>query len=238
MPKLSAILLILLRKIILGFMSINIPRVWVFILLLVSIFTIDTNRVFSQDDKAQAVIQASQSFFLGLRDISIDFSYEVKGVSAIYGVQNGTLHIKKARYVLTMEDQETYCDTKNIWVYLPKRNEYMVFDMGEWTYGNIMQLIYSMYFYSSDTEYKGIETLDDGSRAHKVRFLMNDPNINYTSAYAWYDTSSKLLTRVTFLDRSRRQRTYSFYNLRYNSGLSNDTFVFYPREYPGIKLRR
>lgn len=196
------------------------------------------NHSYAQDSRATEVIQQAQSFYLGLRDMTVDFSYEVKGISARKVVQRGTLQLKKARYILRMKEQETYCDTRRIWVYLPGNNEYMVFDMGEWTYGNIMQLMYSMYFYNSDISYQGLESLNDGSRAHKIRFLMNDPNVNYSSAYAWYDESTHLLTRVIFLDRNKRQRSFTFSNLRYNSNISNDEFIFRPQNYPGIELRR
>lgn len=191
-----------------------------------------------QDKKAEEIIQASQDFYFNLEDMEIDFSYLVKGISSRQRIQRGSIQIKQAKYVMKMREQETFCDGKRIWVYLPGVNEYMVFSMGEWTYGNIMQLIYSMYFSPSKKDYQGIELLDDGTRTHKIRFLMKSSDLNYSTAYAWYDEETKLLAKVTFLDRQRRQRTFSFSNLRYNMGVPNETFVFRPQNYPGIELRR
>jgi len=191
-----------------------------------------------QDKRAEEIIKASQDFYYNLEDMEIDFSYLVKGISSRQRIQRGSIQIKKAKYVMKMREQETFCDGSRIWVYLPGVNEYMVFSMGEWTYGNIMQLIYSMYFSPSEKAYQGIEMLEDGTRTHKIRFLMKSSDLNYSTAYAWYDEETKLLAKVTFLDRQRRQRTFSFSNLRYNRGVPNETFVFRPQNYPGIELRR
>ena len=95
-----------------------------------------------------------------------------------------------------------------------------------------------MYYTKTIKEYHGIETLSDGSRAHKVRFNMLDPSVDYSTAYAWYDVSSYLVSRVTFLDRAKRQRSFSFSNLKYNMGLPDDIFEFNPQNYPGIELRK
>jgi len=219
-------------------MKIKMPILWAFQFIFILGFMLNGKDSFSQGITAQEIIQQSQNFYYGLKDMTVDFSYEVKGVSARHTLQKGTLQIKKARYVLKMNDQETYCDTRRIWVYLPQNNEYMMFSMGDWTYGNIMQLIYSMYFHHSDVDYQGEEVLRDGSRTHKIRFQMTDPKVSYSTAYAWYNESTKLLDRIVFLDRNKRQRIFTFYNLRFNTNLDNDIFVFRPQNYPGIELRR
>lgn len=192
----------------------------------------------AQDRKAQEVVDLSQVFYTTMDDISMDFTYEVVGVSSRQSLQRGTIQLKEVKYLVKMEEQETYFDTQKISVYFPQRNEYMNFSLSDWNYGNIMQMILSMYYTETVKEYHGIETLSDGSRAHKVRFNMLNSNVDYSTAYAWYDVSSYLVSRVTFLDRSKRQRSFSFSNLRYNIGLDDEIFEFNPQEYPGIVLRK
>lgn len=211
---------------------------WVLELIPIFAFLIFPTTIHAQDWKAQEVVDLSQDFYTTADDISMDFTYEVVGVSSRQSKQRGTIQLKEVKYLVKMKEQETYFDTHKICVYFPQRNEYMNFAVNDWTYGNIMQLILSMYYTKTTKEYHGIETLSDGSRAHKVRFNMLDPSVDYSTAYAWYDVSSYLVSRVTFLDRAKRQRSFSFSNLKYNIGLPDDIFEFDPQNYPGIELRK
>ncbi|MEL6251229.1 MAG: outer membrane lipoprotein carrier protein LolA [Bacteroidota bacterium] len=194
--------------------------------------------LFSQDKRAEEIINQSRDFYYTVKDMSMDFTYEVKGITARQALQKGTLKLKRTQYQLRMREQETYCDGRKVWVFIPATNEYMVFAQGEWTYGNIMQLFYSMYYSPSEKSYMGEEIDLNGSRLHKIRFRMLDPDHNYSTAYAWYFDQNKLLSKVTYVDRQRRQRTFSFYNLKLNSGLGDNDFIFRPQNYPGIELRR
>lgn len=192
----------------------------------------------AQDNRAQEVVDRSQAFYQTADNISMDFTYEVQGISQRKKLERGTIQLKGYMYAVKMGDQEIYFDTQRIWVYFPQRNEYMVFSENDWSYGNVMSFILSMYFTKTHKDYQGIETLRDGSRAHKVRFSMLDSDVAYSIAYAWYDESSFLVSRVTFLDRYKRQKSFNFSNLKHNLELDNENFTFKPQDHPGIELLR
>lgn len=211
---------------------------WVSILIFSVGFVSSPNSIRAQDKKADEVVDRSQSFYQTADNISMDFTYEVKGISKRKPLERGTIMLKGFMYAVKMADQEIYFDTKKIWVYFPGRNEYMVFAENDWSYGGVMQLILSMYFTRTKKDYHGIETLQDGSRAHKVRFSMLDPKVDYSTAYAWYDEASFLVSRVTFLDRYKRQRSFNFSNLQHDQDLDIELFTFRPQDHPGIVLRK
>ncbi|MEM6805632.1 MAG: outer membrane lipoprotein carrier protein LolA, partial [Bacteroidota bacterium] len=214
------------------------PYIWFLFFLVAPGFILEENANGDQDNKAEQIVAASRSGYYKTRDMSLDFVYEVKGVTSRLSRQKGTLKLQQKKYVLKMREQETYCDGNKVWVYLPRYNEYMVFNYGEWSYGSVMSLFYSMYYGPSEKTYQGLELQDDGRKAHKIRFRMSNQSPYFSTAYAWYAEKTNQLTRVTFLDRRRRQRSFFFSNRKINSGFNQGIFVFHPEDHPDIELRR
>ena len=214
------------------------PYIWFLLFVVASGFEVEEKTDFYQDNKAEQIVAASRSNYYKTRDMSLDFIYEVKGVTARQSRQRGTLKLQQRKYVLKMREQETYCDGKRVWVYLPNYNEYMVFKYGDWSYGSILNLFYSMYYGPSEKTYQGLELQSDGRKAHKIRFQMTNRSPHFSLAYAWYAEKTNQLTRVTFVDRRRRQRSFFFSNRRINNGFDQGIFVFHPEDHPGIELRR
>ena len=204
---------------------------WVAMLLLLSGFQ-------TLDEKSEKILKESRAKMESLKDFSADLRYEIKNKSTRLNPisKSGKVKYKKGnKYVLSMADQEIYCDGETLWLYLPDDQEVTILNYDPNEEGMSMESILSVYQASASSRYEGSEVVH-GKKCHKIYLAVKDPSLEYNQAQIWINMTSKMLEKVSLIDRKQTVTTYEFSSISTNRGLSDDAFRFNIKAHEGVDV--
>jgi outer membrane lipoprotein carrier protein len=184
----------------------------------------------AQTQSAEALAQALQQRYQGIRDFSADFTHSYRGgVLRTQTTERGTVSIKKPglmRWNYTSpEKKEFVSDGKKIYFYVPEDRQVQVTDMpaadqartpalflaGK---GNIARDFVAAY----------AENAPAGTVALKLTPRKSEPDYEYLVVAV--DPKTMQIRALTTRDRQGGDSTLTFSNLKENRGLSDTDFAF------------
>lgn len=205
--------------------------------------TIVTN-VFAQskslgnnDPEAKKVLDAVSAKFKTLKTVKGNFTLEVKDANGkVQGTKKGTVYMKGTKYRVSITGQEIFCDGKNIWTYDKGANEVQVsaFDQSGSTI--TPQKLFTN-FYDKDFLYKlnGDKTVA-GKTIQEVELTPVDKTKPFFKVVLGIDKANKMITSTQIFEKSGNRYTYSMSNVATNANITDDTFVFDAKKYPGVDV--
>ena len=195
--------------------------IWSVMLMLLSGFQI-------LDEKSEKILNESKAKMEALKDFSANLKYEIKNKSTRLApvARTGKVKYKKGnKYVLSMADQEIYCDGETLWLYLPEDKEVTILNYDPSEEGMSLESILGVYQASASSRYEGTEVVH-GKKCHKIYLAVKDQSLEYNQANVWINVSSKMLEKVSLIDRKQTVTTYEFSSISTNRGLSDKDFQF------------
>lgn len=184
---------------------------------------------------ADRILEESKVALRSLSDFSADFNYELTNPGMRNTVsKTGSLKYKRGKYVIKMDDQEIFCDLKTLWIYLKADNEVNVmnYDPEE---GMDVESIFNLYETSSEARYQGEQQVN-GAACHHIYLAIKDPGLEYNQAYLWINKQTKLLQKISLINRSQTTTSYEFRNMKTNTGLGDAEFRFDVGAHSGVDV--
>jgi outer membrane lipoprotein carrier protein len=190
----------------------------------------------AQSGDSERILKQSQEKLESLSDLKADFTYVISNPSITRQPEprQGQVRYKSGMYALLMDDQEVYCDLETQWIYLPEVSEVSILDYEEGE-GMSLSTIFEIYETNAVPRYEGKETVH-GNECHKIFLAIKDPSVDYNQAYLWINTRTRLLEKVSLIDRRQTTTIFEFLDLKTNTGLSIADFRFDPAKHEGVEV--
>ena len=189
-----------------------------------------------QDDESVSILKEIQQNLKTLKTAEIKFSLHTEKEGKTINITKGHLWIKGDKYKLIIPSQHVYCDSINVWNYLPEQNEVTIsfYDpQDEESALNPIKLIsnYQKYYRSAfirEIIEKGvsIQIIDlyplQASSFHKVRLFI--------------DKDKKEIFKTSISELDGYTYTYTFDTFLKNPKLSNQLFIFNSSQYQDVEI--
>ncbi|NLJ82919.1 MAG: outer membrane lipoprotein carrier protein LolA [Bacteroidales bacterium] len=189
-----------------------------------------------KDDESVAVLAVVQKKLKTIQTAEIKFSLRTEKDNKTMDIIKGNLWLKGDKYKLQVPAQHIYCDSVNVWSYLPNQNEVSIspYDPSDEENAiNPIKLInnYKKYYRSvfvRETTEKGLITqiIDlyplQKSSFFKVRLVI--------------DKNKSEILRISISEYNGYTYTYGFDTFIKNPKLNNSLFIFNPNQYKDIEV--
>lgn len=191
----------------------------------------------TNDPEAKKVLDAVSAKFKTFKTVKGNFALEVKDANGkTQGSKKGTVYMKGTKYRVSITGQEIFCDGKNIWTYDKGANEVQVsaFDQSA---GSITPQKLFTNFYDKDFLYKlnGDKTVG-GKTIQEIELTPVDKSKPFFKVLLGVDKASKMITSTQIFEKNGNKYAYSMSNVATNTNITDDTFVFDAKKYPGVEV--
>lgn len=192
---------------------------------------------FSQEDSATTLLNEYRAKFDALSDFSADFVYSLENPGMAEAVsKKGIIHYAKGKYVISMPDQEIFCDGKSIWIHLPN-------DSPDESELNILpndpedgEAIFPLFFLFNEeginARYEGKQTVS-GRSLDQLYLTITNPSVDINQARLWINEYTRFPEKIMTIDRSQTVTTFEFAKIQLDQGLPASTFVFDTSNFSG-----
>jgi outer membrane lipoprotein carrier protein len=196
-----------------------------------------TNSLGKNDPEAKKVLDAVSAKFKTYKSLKGNFSLEIKdGAGKVQGKKTGTVSMKGLKYRVSINGQEIFCDGKNVWTYDKSANEVQVAQFDNSSASITPQKLFTN-FYDKDFLYKLNGEKKVGSKTiQEVELTPTDKSKPFFKVLLSVDKASKMITDTQIFEKSGNRYSYAMSNVVTNSAITDDTFVFDTKKYPGVEV--
>ncbi len=189
-----------------------------------------------QDDQSVVILKNIQEKLKNFKTAEIKFSLRTEKDNKTLAITKGNIWIKGDKYKLILPSQHVYCDSVNVWSYLPDQNEVTISfyeQENEENSINPIKLIthYQKYYQSAfirEYSEKGItiQVVDlyplQAETFYKIRVII--------------DKNKQEILKISISERDGYIYTYSFDTFIKNPAINNNLFIFNPSQYQNIEI--
>lgn len=189
-----------------------------------------------QDDESVLILQTIQKKLKTLKTAEIKFTLRTEKENKTLNTLQGHIWIKGEKYKLIIPTQHVYCDSINIWNYLPEQNEVSIshYDpQDDENAFNPIKLIsnYQKYYRSAfirEISEKGIivQIIDlyplQAAPFFKIRVVI--------------DKKQTEIIRISISERNLYTYTYTFDSFIKNPNINDSFFIFNTLQYPNVEV--
>lgn len=174
---------------------------------------------YAQVNKAENIIKQSQSKFKSYKDVKALFTYTITNANLKKPiVKAGEVILKGNKYKVVFQDEEMYCNGKNVWVVLKSDLEVVksTFKQDE---GLSPDRIYKIY----ETGMKSRYDSEEGDN-HKVTLFAKDDGGDIWKTELWISKTTKLVKKAIMYARNGSQYQYEMNDVKPDTGVADDIF--------------
>jgi outer membrane lipoprotein-sorting protein len=196
-----------------------------------------TNQLGKNDPEAKKVLDAVSAKFKSYKSLKGNFALEIKDAAGkVQGKKAGTVSMKGTKYRVSINGQEIFCDGKNVWTYDKGANEVQVAQFDNSSASITPQKLFTN-FYDKDFLYKlNGEKTTGGKTIQEIELTPTDKSKPFFKVLLSIDKASKMITNTQIFEKSGNRYAYSMSNVVTNSNITDDTFVFDAKKYPGVEV--
>jgi outer membrane lipoprotein-sorting protein len=191
----------------------------------------------TNDPEAKKILDGVSTKFKSFKTVKGGFSLEVKDANGkTQGTKKGTVYMKGIKYRVSITGQEIFCDGKNVWTYDKAANEVQVAQFEQNGSGITPQKLFTN-FYDKDFLYKLNGEKKSGSKTiQEIELTPVDKTKPFFKVLVNVDKASKLINSTQVFEKNGNRYTYSMNNIVTNAAISDDTFAFDAKKYPGVEV--
>lgn len=196
-----------------------------------------TNSLGKNDPEAKKLLDAVSAKFKTYKTLKGNFTLEVKdGAGKTQGTKKGIVYMKGSKYRVSITGQEIYCDGKNVWTYDKGANEVQVGAFDNSSSSITPQKLFTN-FYDKDFLYKlNDEKKVGGKTVQEVELTPTDKSKAFFKVLLNIDKATKMITSTQIFEKSGNRYAYSLSNITTNAAITDDTFVFDAKKFPGVEV--
>jgi outer membrane lipoprotein-sorting protein len=209
----------------------------IFVLFFATNIQAQTNSLGKNDPEAKKVLDAVSAKFKSYKSLKGNFALEIKDAAGkVQGKKTGTVSMKGTKYRVSINGQEIFCDGKNVWTYDKGANEVQVAQFDNSSASITPQKLFTN-FYDKDFLYKlNGEKTTGGKTIQEIELTPTDKSKPFFKVLLSIDKASKMITNTQIFEKSGNRYAYFMSNVVTNSNITDDTFVFDAKKYPGVEV--
>lgn len=210
----------------------------IFLLLFVSSYIhAQTSSQGKNDPDAKKLLDEVSAKFKTFKSLKGNFTLDVKdGNGKTQGTKKGTVYMKGIKYRVSITGQEIFCDGKNVWTLDKSANEVQLAQFDNSSSSITPQKLFTN-FYDKDFLYKmNDEKKVAGKVVQEVELTPTDKSKPFFKVLLSIDKASKMITSTQIFEKSGNRYAYAMSNVATNTTITDDTFVFDAKKFPGVEV--
>jgi len=209
--------------------------------LLISVFTIMSSNaqvpkgMGKSDADAKKILDQVSAKFKAYKSVQAQFVLKIENATGkSLGNKSGNVYMKGTKYRISASGQEIFSDGSNIWTYEKAANEVTINKIDPTANSITPQKLFTN-FYDKDFLYKlnGI-VKEGGKNLQEIELTPIDKSKPFFKVLVYVDKSTIYTTKV--FEKTGNRYTYSINNMKTNGVITDDTFVFDAKKYPGVEV--
>ncbi|WP_161596790.1 LolA family protein [Chitinophaga vietnamensis] len=191
----------------------------------------------ANDPKAKTILDGVSTKFKSLKSVVANFILKVEGANnSVSDSKKGTVYMKGPKYKVTMEGQEIISDNKTSWTYAKDVNEVTINNVDQ-SSGSITPAKLFTNFYDKDFLYRlSGETNEKGKVLENIEMTPTDKSKNIFKVIVSVDKKAQNIAKMKVFEKNGNHYTYEITNFTPNATVSDATFTFDPKKYPGVEV--
>lgn len=189
-----------------------------------------------KDDESVAILAAIQKKIQAIQTAEIKFSLRSEKDNKTLNIIKGTLWIKGDRYKLQVPTQHVYCDSINVWSYLPEQNEVTISPYDPSDEENAINLIKLINNYKKHYRSAFVREISEKGLMTQIIDLYPLQKSSFFKVRLVIDKNKSEILRISISEYNGYTYTYSFDTFIKNPKLNNSLFVFNPTQYKDVEI--
>jgi outer membrane lipoprotein carrier protein len=187
------------------------------------------------DPEAKKVLDAVSAKFKTYKTVTAKFSLKIEnGAGKNLGVKTGTVYMKGIKYRISVTGQEIFSDGSNVWTFDKASNEVTITKLDPSANSLTPQKLFTN-FYEKDFLYKLNGPVKVGAKTLKeVELTPIDKTKPFHKVLLYVDNNAISSTKI--FEKTGNRYTYSTTALTPNAAVSDATFIFDAKKYPGVEV--
>lgn len=206
--------------------------------LVASFFSVSaqSNSLGNSDPEAKKVLDGVSTKFKTYKAVQANFTLGVEdGKGKNQGTKKGVVYMKGSKYRVSITGQEIFCDGNNVWTFDKSANEVTISQFDPSVNTITPQKLFTN-FYDKDFLYKlNGEKKIAGKSVVEVEMTPVDKTKNFHKVYVYVDKKTQTIYSTKLLDKSGNKYTYTVTSMKANAAISDATFIFDKKKYPGVE---
>ena len=205
-------------------------------LVLTSVLTVTAQAGLGKSDpEGKKVLDAVSAKFKTYKTVTARFSLKIENAAGkSLGVKTGTVYMKGVKYRISVTGQEIFSDGSNVWTFDKAANEVTISKLDPSANSLTPQKLFTN-FYEKDFLYKLNGPVKVGAKTLKeVELTPIDKTRPFHKVLLYVDNNAINSTKI--FEKTGNRYTYSTTSLTPNSAVTDATFVFDAKKYPGVEV--
>ena len=206
------------------------------VLMLVMFVTVNAQApkgIGNSDPNAKKILDAVSAKFKSFKSVQSNFSLKIENAAnKIMGNKSGTVFMKGTKYRIKVVGQDIFCDGSNVWTVDAAAKEITLTRLDPSNNTITPQKLFTNFYdkdflYKLNSDAKGIQEieltpLDKSKMFHKVILFINK--------------AAKTITSTKVFEKAGNRYTYTVSGMNTTTVISDATFTFNQKNYPGMEL--
>lgn len=187
------------------------------------------------DAEAKVILDAVSTKFRGYKSIQANFQLKIEnGAGKNMGNKTGVVSMKGIKYQVSLTGQNIFSDGTTIWNYDQSSNEVTINKFDPTANSITPQKLFTN-FYDKDFLYKlnGVIKIG-GKNMQEIELTPVDKTKPFFKVLLYVDKATIFTTKV--FEKNGNRFTYSISNMKTNIAISDNSFVFDVKKYPGVEV--
>ncbi|MCX6293495.1 MAG: outer membrane lipoprotein carrier protein LolA [Sphingobacteriales bacterium] len=187
------------------------------------------------DAEAKKILDAVSVKFKSFKTFQASFVLKIENASGkSLGNKTGTVYMKGNRYKINVSGQEIFSDGVTIWTYEKASNEVTINKIDPSSNALTPQKLFTN-FYDKDFLYKLNGMVKEGGKnMQEIELTPIDKTKTFHKVLLYIDKSMIGSTKI--FEKSGSRYTYTVSNLKSDAALTDQSFVFDAKKYPGVEV--
>lgn len=189
------------------------------------------------DPKAKAILDGVSKKFSQLKSVVANFVLKVEGANnSVTDSKKGTVYLKGAKYKVNLDGQELISDNKTTWTYTKDANEVTINNVDPNSTSLSPAKLFTN-FYDKDYLYRlDGETTEKGKVLQNIEMTPTDKSKNVFKVIVSIDKKGQNIAKMKVYEKNGNHYTYEITNFTPNGSVTDATFSFDPKKYPGVEV--
>ncbi len=189
----------------------------------------------TSDADAKKILDEVSAKFKAYKTVQAQFVLKIEnGSGKSLGSKSGNVFMKGTKYRISASGQDIFSDGSNIWTYEKAANEVTINKIDPTANSITPQKLFTN-FYDKDFLYKlnGI-VKEGGKNLQEIELTPIDKTKPFFKVLLYVDKSTIYTTKI--FEKTGNRYTYSINNMKTNGPITDDTFIFDAKKYPGVEV--
>ena len=185
------------------------------------------------DPEAKKILDAVSAKFKTFKSVQSNFSLKIENVAnKLMGNKAGTVFMKGTKYRIKVAGQDIFCDGSNVWTVDAAAKEITLTKLDPSNNTITPQKLFTN-FYDKDFLYK---LNSDVKGIQEIELTPIDKTKLFHKVIVFINKAAKTISSTKVFEKAGNRYTYTVSGMNTTSNLTDATFLFNQKNYPGMEL--